>query len=382
MRKAIEVGTIDLDDVRQFGSDISERRILQMKREATLNKPVARKHERKDNRSHILGGGAAAIPTISSIVNQPEHMVVDVPSINASSGEKIECLNGHLEINDVNEEADLLLNMELKKYSYRAMHQSLAIVSEYFDDRIESYAELVEKVLGVPAAEFGNPAAPTQDDIVVVGRIASDSLTGGRINSSSLLLEAGRSLGNGARVPLRINGLSSYSFFPGQIVAFRGTNAGGGYFNVREILEVPQPAFASSVCKPLRVVIASGPYTLATDLNYTPLTTLVDIIEREKIKTAVLMGPFIDLRHPLIAAGKVPGDGDVYDLFRDRIGKQLERLSGKCRIIMIPHVADAISHQPNWPQEPFSRAGTGLSSVSAIKMALMQNTNFVYIYSL
>jgi DNA polymerase alpha subunit B len=79
--------------------------------------------------------------------------------------------------------------------------------------------------------------------VVVVGRICCDE--DAKLNEASLVLETSRLMGAGARIPLKmnptvtINGDSSvYPLFPGAIVAFKGRNETGEWFQVSQILTV------------------------------------------------------------------------------------------------------------------------------------------------
>ena len=88
--------------------------------------------------------------------------------------------------------------------------------------------------------------------MAVVGRIVVDgdmsSATHVRLSETSLALESSRSAGSGARVPLRFDtnirvrqprsGANGFGLFPGAIVALRGRNGGGGWFNATELLTV------------------------------------------------------------------------------------------------------------------------------------------------
>ena len=70
----------------------------------------------------------------------------------------------------------------------------------------------------------------------MVGRICCDS--NGKMNSKSVLLEGSRDTSSGKTIPLDLSQLSSYSLFPGQIVAAEGINSTGNVFVVSQIFEV------------------------------------------------------------------------------------------------------------------------------------------------
>ena len=88
-----------------------------------------------------------------------------------------------------------------------------------------------------------------------MGRVTFDSdsisATQIKLNEAALTLESSRAMGSGVRVPLRFDsnvrlrgakkGIGGAGFFPGAIVALRGRNGGGGWFNITEVLPVSAP---------------------------------------------------------------------------------------------------------------------------------------------
>ena len=267
------------------------------------------------------------------------------------------------------------------------MAMRLADSSEILDERIDDFMAIVQKHYGLEDSAFGNAASQGTNEIVAVGRVASDT-SEGKLNAASLVLETSRRMGAGVRVPLKIDALSSYQFFPGQIIAVRGTNASGAYFTVSEVLQTPLlPVPVSSVqaidgfndrlgvsensSQPLNIMFASGPYTSEDSLDFEPLKALCSKAEEEMADALVLTGPFLDIEHPLIAAG----DFDVPDtvgadteatmntIFRLWVTAPLQRLCSavpSITIILIPSVRDAISKHVSWPQEQLPKKDLGL----------------------
>ena len=272
-----------------------------------------------------------------------------------------------------------------------AMHLSEA--SEVLDDRIDEFMNLVQVHHGLEDIAFGSAASKSTGEVIAVGRIASDALEG-KLNTASLVLEMSRRMGAGLRVPLRIDSVSSWELFPGQIVAVRGTNASGDYFSVNEVLGIPLLSHAASLpstldavnerlgvvddetndssTKALNVLVASGPYTADDNLAFEPLQELCDKASKSYADALVLIGPFLDIEHPLVASGdfELPDDPSIEpdratltDAFRLLIGVPLQRLARdvpSITIILVPSVRDAVSKHVSWPQEPFPKKGLGL----------------------
>ncbi|KAI9847000.1 MAG: DNA-directed DNA polymerase alpha subunit pol12 [Sclerophora amabilis] len=293
----------------------------------------------------------------------------------------------------------LTANTDLKKFSYRPMAMHLSEASEILDDRIDEFLALVQSHHSLPDDAFANPATQNTSEIVAVGRIASDSLDA-KPNVASLVLESSRRTGAGIRVPLKVEDLSSFQFFPGQIVALKGVNASGAYFSVREVLDLPllpnaaSPPATLDLCaerlrggpdameednaQPLNVLIGAGPYSADDNLDFQPLHTLCDKASTTYADVLILTGPFLDVEHPALASGDfdfpagLTVDADTATLttvFRGLISAPLRRLAEavpSITIILLPSVRDAICKHVSWPQEPFPRNELGLPKQARI----------------
>ena len=313
------------------------------------------------------------------------------------AGQTIETLNDHLPSYEPpiapssEPRIKFTANTDLKKFSYKPMAMHLSEASEVLDDRIDEFMNLVQVHHGLEDSAFGNAASQSTSEIIAVGRIASEMLEG-KLNSASIVLESSRRMGAGKRVPLKIDAVHSYEFFPGKIVALRGVNASGEYFSVKEILSVPllpPPASLpgtwdelnarlgadnddSGEGTPLNILVASGPYTTDDNLVFEPLKTICDKASSTYADTLILTGPFLDLEHPLLASGdfELPEDATyepdkvtLNDVFRTLIGTPLRHLAQQVpsiQIILIPSVRDAVSKHVSWPQEATPRKELGL----------------------
>jgi DNA polymerase alpha subunit B len=268
----------------------------------------------------------------------------------------------------------LVANTDIKKFSYRPMAMRQGESSEVLDERIDSWMNPIKEAHGLDTAVFGNAAAQSTNEIVAVGRIACDTPED-KLNASSIVLEMSRREGAGLRVTLDVSELKSYSFFPGQIVALRGTNASGAFFKVKEVLSIPylpmpvsSPAVLEDVNEkldslPLNILCASGPYTADDNLAFEPLAELCEQAASHMVDALVITGPFLDAEHPLLSTG----DFDLPDLkgaeadpsslatlFRLWIAAPLQRLvhaNPSITILMVPSTRDAVSKHVSFPQE-------------------------------
>ena len=310
-----------------------------------------------------------------------------------NAGQIVETLNGHLGVFDpplappAAPRVALKANTDLKKFSYKplAMHQSEA--SEVLDERIDEFTQIVQDGLGLDVSALGNAASKSTAEIVAVGRIASDALEGGKLNEASLVLEMSRRQGAGLRVPLKMPDGASYEFFPGQIIAVRGTNASGDYFQATEVLDIPllppavsiplaieagnarlglDEASEPSAAHALNLIVSAGPYTADDNLDYEPLHALCDKAQETSADVLLLSGPFLDIEHPLVASGDFelpssaavePDRATLSDAFRHFISEPLKRLTQahpSILIVLVPSARDAVNRHAAWPQESFT----------------------------
>lgn len=338
-------------------------------------------------------------PLHNSCVRMLTFSIRSVPFVERQNpGQIIETLNGHLNVHEApiaphsESRVKLTANTDLKKFRYRPMAMHLSEASEVLDDRVDEFQSLVQAHHGLDDSEFGNAAAQGTSEIVAVGRIASDS-SGGKLNAASMVLELSRRTGAGLRVPLKVES-GPYEFFPGQIVAARGINASGEYFSVSEMLDIPLLSLAASQqstidtfnerlgvaedeentvpSKALNILVASGPYTSDTDLAFEPLQALCQKAEDTCADMVILIGPFLDTEHPLLASGdfELPDDPNIepdratlLDAFRLLIAKPLQTLAKaipSITIVCVPSTRDVMNKHVSWPQDNLPGKKLGL----------------------
>ena len=75
----------------------------------------------------------------------------------------------------LNLEIGLVANSDAKKLSYKTMAMKSSEASEILDDRIDEFMGLVQEHHHLDDSAFGSAANKSINEIVAVGRIASDS---------------------------------------------------------------------------------------------------------------------------------------------------------------------------------------------------------------
>jgi DNA polymerase alpha subunit B len=342
-----------------------------------------------------------------------EHMnnlgVIPPSSFNdrANPGEATEILNDHLPAPEPpiapfsEPRVKLTAHSDQKKLGYKNLAMKLSETSEVLDDRIDNFTKLVQEHHNLEESAFGSAASQSTTEIVAVGRIACDSAEG-KLNTASVVLETSRQMGNGLRIPLNVEQLKGrYSFFPGQIVAVKGSNASGKEFAVKEILEIPLlPNAASTPADieshrerlrggpdamdedsdplPMNIMFASGPYTADDNLDFEPLHALCSRAADTYADCLVLTGPFIDISHPLIASGDFdlpegatvdPDTATMSTVFKYMISPALNGLAAanpSITILLVPSVRDVIDKHVSWPQDSFPRRDLGLAKSARV----------------
>jgi len=194
----------------------------------------------------------------------------------------------------------------------------------------------------------------------------------GRINATSVLLEGSRHLSGGARIELDLSHLksdkTSYSLFPGQIVAVEGMNTSGRKMVAHRICEGAAHEAQKSTVKelmryhhddsfqggsPLKIMAACGPFTTSDNLDYEPFVDLVNVINKEKPDVVLLTGPFVDMRHQAVRGGQTTlqfQDGEEtlasFEMFfANKVAGLLEDLFSEgdllTQFVLVPSLEDA-----------------------------------------
>ncbi|CAE6448433.1 hypothetical protein ACGC1H_005537 [Rhizoctonia solani] len=252
-------------------------------------------------------------------------------------------------------------------YNYRYMHEKIHDRAASLDDQIDEMADLVRKHYQLQ--ELGDPSAVTQDEVVIVGRIVSDGDT--KLGEGAIFLESSRMMGTGVRTALEFDadikircastrgtGSTGIGLFPGMIVALKGRNGSGDSFVVSEFLRMPPllPSLKTDVDSSLKAIIACGPYTFDSDLDYKPFAALINAVLAERPQLLILIGPFVDSSHPLVKAGQV--DNTPIDTFRLKISSplvQLENEIPELLTVFVPSPRDLISSHIVFPQAGLER---------------------------
>ncbi|KPI38241.1 DNA polymerase alpha subunit B [Cyphellophora attinorum] len=421
LKMGSEETKLDLDTSRMFQKDIQDQleRGNQGKHAANtrglggkqVNAPVGATPRGVKDSSDVFGMFDDLTPSTLKKSGSAKSTAVKSPlegsaipfASRANPGQILETLNGQIAQPEpplappAEPRVKLIANTDIKKFSYRPMAQRLSSSSEVLDERIDAFIPLIQSHHKLEDSAFGNAAAQSTNEIVAVGRICCDTPEN-KLNASSIVLEMSRRMGAGLRVTLDVSAVKSYCFFPGQIVAVRGTNASGMYFSVKEVLEIPllpmpssQPAALETISdkldeQPVKILFGCGPYTADDNLNFEPLAELCEKAAEQVADALILTGPFLDTEHPILASGDFDMPAGLQEsdpislsaLFRVWIAAPIQKLlqqNPNITIVMVPSTRDAICKHVSFPQE--SLTGKKELGLGSKQIKLLPNPCFI-----
>ncbi|KAL3288438.1 hypothetical protein HHI36_002883 [Cryptolaemus montrouzieri] len=187
--------------------------------------------------------------------------------------------------------------------------------------------------------------------IITYGRIFVDGK--GHLNLQSIMLEGSMQLNGGHCVNLNVDKVPKVALFPGQVVAVKGKMLSGNkliaesiYSDVGLNLPLEPPVIEDH----LRIIVATGPYTLNENFNYDPMRDLLNYVVDHQPHVLILMGPFVDLNHPLLYVD-MP---ERFDVFFENL---IESISAALQdtpieIVIISSIKEA-HHQNIYPTPPY-----------------------------
>lgn len=275
-------------------------------------------------------------------------------------------------------------NFDASKYKFRTMSMKLLESADMLDDQIDQITQIYQEHHKDDDINFANPCLSSQFSIHCCGRIVPDSPLYDKLflqdlNAKSLYLETSRLGGIGQRVPLELSSLKEFSLFPGQIACLKGKNPTGKMFIVEEVLQLPElgaPVTSEDELQDyklmigdsgLKFVMASGPFSNQTTLNYEKFEGFIERINSTiKPDVVILFGPFLDLNNKAVMEGNIqlPNEKNqptnLDEVFKKALTPTLKKINPKIQVILIPSLKDAISKHCSYPQDGFDRKQFGL----------------------
>uniref|UniRef100_M4C1F4 DNA polymerase alpha subunit B n=1 Tax=Hyaloperonospora arabidopsidis (strain Emoy2) TaxID=559515 RepID=M4C1F4_HYAAE len=215
------------------------------------------------------------------------------------------------------------------------------------DEQLVEYEELVKEQFKLEELKPVGDPSPAQ--VTVVGRIVCEAAEG-KLNSSVVQIEGSRKTCGGQRVLLDLSKVPNFQLFPGKIVALEGVFSDTrSPMAVRRFLEpVPTPPSTTSPArikeihtergKPVRVLVACGPFTTSSNVDYLPLNDLLQIAIDQKPDVLVL------------ASGRLIAVLTNLMTLLNKVLAQDERI----QIVLVPSLRDA-NHHYVYPQPPLDK---------------------------
>jgi len=255
---------------------------------------------------------------------------------------------------------------------YKFMYESLDAKTKVLENRLEKLREAMSTLEDLKEVQIQPLNTTSQEKVAVAGMVCCD--TDGKLNAQSVMLQGTSS--DGLRLKLNLSELPSFALFPGQIVVVEGMNARGKELIASKLWQgAPLPfddrtadtelsqSEAEAASTPLTIVAAAGPFTTTANLSYQPLADLLDSLRSSPPDVLILMGPFIDVQHPVIKCGG-PEEHTFEELFIERVSELLHRFLGpgvRTSVVLVPSTRDAL-HPFVFPQPPLSTESLELPS--------------------
>lgn len=291
------------------------------------------------------------------------------------------CLNAHLDrdfsadaargggVSDGDSPAVVTVMKSVADEKFRYMRDQISDRVRMIDARIRD-AEMRFEAVGEDAAdgEDGRGAVATvspvgsktgDEDATFVGRIVSAHAGDAKLTDKTVELEGSVEGSYGARVRLELRELKEYSLFPGQIVAVRGRNPAGHCLVAKSIVDVSSKPPAESpkdtavFSRGAKVIVASGPFSCASDMKYEPLNDLLDYVRDENPDALVLCGPLVDSENAFVKKGECGGLtlDEVARTVARKIEEKLFEESASCvtKVVFVPSIRD-VTMDPVFPQ--------------------------------
>eukprot|EP01094_Clydonella_sp_ATCC50884_P009111 TRINITY_DN18641_c0_g1_i1.p1 TRINITY_DN18641_c0_g1~~TRINITY_DN18641_c0_g1_i1.p1 ORF type:complete len:450 (-),score=125.14 TRINITY_DN18641_c0_g1_i1:112-1461(-) len=252
---------------------------------------------------------------------------------------------------------------------YRFMNDSLAAT---FASRTSHFEALSGIILQEHNFDSAFPVDNyIQEEVAVVGKVALDERDGAR----ELMLHSVH-----ADAPthalLNLSALASYSVFPGQVLALKGTNPQGREFRATALYEpsmLPTPPATKRVVRSGAhesvVLAAAGPFTASSDLDYLPLQKVLKHAANVKPDLLLLIGPLVDSNHSFIRSGEI--DVTYQELYEEQCERVEEFLSAHptVSVALVPSLRDIHHRYHVFPQPSFEYPRTAIPN----RLFLMSN---------
>lgn len=175
---------------------------------------------------------------------------------------------------------------------FRYMYDKLQQRTDYTSDRL---VNLGEELLERHSLGYSQPVGTVLgSEAVYVGRIITESVHGdSRLNVNSILLEGfgDEDTQKSAIVKLRVAHSVKHAFFPGQIVAVKGTMKDGELVTNEVFSDTCTPVDydPARIKQSTRIIVACGPFTTEDNLSFEPLKDLMQRITRDKVPDVLLL---------------------------------------------------------------------------------------------
>jgi len=246
--------------------------------------------------------------------------------------------------------ASLKLPDKSLQQPYKFMFERLRDRAAVLDETICRVGDRLVDKWGLVQEELIDLATTQPETGVGLGRVQCDSE--GRLNSNSVVIHGSLDTASGAVVPLDLSQASSYSLFPGQVIAMDCSNPNGSRLVATKIYDgvpIPLSDLTLSDNSVLSILLAAGPFTTADSVGMEPLQDILNVIKDKKPSVAFLVGPFLDIKNNAVC-----GANESFDnLWLRMVTLMVKEMEGlQTELVLVPSCRDVVGY-PVYPQPPF-----------------------------
>jgi hypothetical protein len=257
---------------------------------------------------------------------------------------------------------ELVNLLEIKPYDHWNLTAGKRV--ESLNSQFDQFVDKIKRDMNITT--FSDLGTTSSDIVTVVGRLVNTD-SDVAFNTNIELVNISEENENGlSKIKLNFSEGLEYCIFEGQIVVLEGTSD-HDTFTVTSIKALSVPKIISEESMSMdegfvSVMIFTGPYTFAENMNYSVLKHICSLINDQQPQLVILGGPFLDINHVQVSEGELfyHDDNEKVNWFEDRIIygaikeylKQETQTSGT-KIVMIPSLNDIFSQHP-FPQPPLS----------------------------
>lgn len=200
---------------------------------------------------------------------------------------------------------ELVNLLEIKPYDHWNLTAGKRV--ESLNSQFDQFVDKIKRDMNITT--FSDLGTTSSDIVTVVGRLVNTD-SDVAFNTNIELVNISEENENGlSKIKLNFSEGLEYCIFEGQIVVLEGTSD-HDTFTVTSIKALSVPKIISEESMSMdegfvSVMIFTGPYTFAENMNYSVLKHICSLINDQQPQLVILGGPFLDINHVQVSEGEL-----------------------------------------------------------------------------